>query len=120
MFFLHCVTHVDWIVDAVKTTIGHPSFARTGNLVLDTLILVDFVVCMVSGILISGAILPTFGLYADGYYFWDPLHATSAKLLLALLLMHVVVHWKWILGFFRKERVVTSYQEKEKRLSDDG
>ena len=59
---------------------------------------------MVSGLGISGTVLAVFGLYADGYYFWDPLHAIAAKVLLALLLVHVAVHWKWLYSFVRKSR----------------
>ena len=33
-----------------------------------------------------------FGLYAEGYYTWSPLHAAAAKALLALLLVHMAVH----------------------------
>ncbi len=58
---------------------------------------------MVSGILISGAVLPTLGLHAKGYYFWNPLHAMSAKMLLALLLVHMVVHWKVVLAVVVQE-----------------
>ena len=59
-------------------------------------------VCAVSGVMVSGAVLPAFGLYAEGYFFWDPLHAASAKVLLALLLVHVAVHWRWLAGLFGK------------------
>ena len=31
--------------------------------------------CVVSGVMVSGAALPSLGLYATGYSFWDPLHA---------------------------------------------
>ena len=58
----------------------------------------------VSGVMVSGAVLPTFGWYAQGYYFWDPLHAVSAKALMALLLVHVVVHGKWIAAWFKKRK----------------
>lgn len=71
-------------------------------LVLDALIAAALAVCAVSGVMVSGAVLPAFGLYAEGYFFWDPLHAASAKVLLALLLVHVVVHWRWLAGFFGK------------------
>lgn len=98
VLFVHVAAHADWCVDAFR----RPSWSRTGNLVLDALILVALVAVMVSGLLVSGAVLPAFGLYADGYYFWDPLHAISAKLLLALLLVHVVAHCKWLAAWFRK------------------
>lgn len=105
VFFVHVVMHVEWCFDAVRTSRKHPSWARTGNLVLDAVILVAFMVVTVSGLLISGAVLPAVGLYAGGYYFWDPLHAVAAKVLLALLLVHVVVHWRWFAAAFGKRKV---------------
>lgn len=102
VFFVHALVHADWIIDATKAALKSPSWGRTGNLVLDVFILVAFMVVTVSGLLISGAVLPALGLYADGYYFWDPLHAISAKVLLALLLIHIVVHWKWVITWFKK------------------
>ena len=102
VFFAHVLAHAGWAVDAVRATLRAPSWGRTGNLALDALALVAFVVFVVSGLLVSGDVLRAFGLYAEGYYFWDPLHAVSAKVLLALLVVHVAVHAKWIAAWFRK------------------
>ena len=99
-FLVHCVQHAGWIADTVRAAVRAP--ARVASLALDALILAAFMVVTVSGLLISGAVLPAFGLYAGGYYFWDPLHAIAAKALLALLLVHVVVHWKRLYNFFKK------------------
>lgn len=63
-----------------------------GLTVLNLLVLLALATCAVSGIMVSGTVLPLLGLYAEGYYFWDPLHALAAKVLLALLLVHVAVH----------------------------
>ncbi|MEG1435545.1 MAG: DUF4405 domain-containing protein [Gordonibacter sp.] len=104
VFFIHCLVHYDWIIDVLKGIAISPSLARQGNLLLDLVTFVMFVVVTVSGIGISSAVLQAFGLYAGGYYFWDPLHSISAKVLLALLLVHVVVHWKWFLSFFKQEK----------------
>lgn len=101
VFFVHALVHADWAVDAARTALRRPSWARTGNLALDALILLALMATTVSGLLVSGAVLPALGLYAEGYYFWDPLHAMAAKALLALLLVHVVVHWRWIAAWFK-------------------
>ena len=58
--------------------------------VLNGVLLAALAFCVVSGIMVSGALLPSLGLYATGYYFWDPVHALSAKVLLAALLVHIV------------------------------
>lgn len=102
VFFAHCALHVSWVSETLTGFRRGFSPTRAGNLVLDVLMLVAFAVATVSGLMVSGAVLPAFGLFAEGYYFWDPLHAISAKVLLALLLVHVAVHAAWLLHFFRK------------------
>ena len=62
-------------MEALRGSFARPSWGRTGNLVLDLLIVVVLMAVTVSGVMVSGAVLPTFGWYAQGYYFWDPLHA---------------------------------------------
>ena len=74
----------------------------SGNLAVDALAFVALAACAVSGLLVSGDVLRAFGWYAEGYYFWDPLHAVSAKVLLALVVVHVALHAKWIAAWFRK------------------
>ncbi|MBC2889859.1 DUF4405 domain-containing protein [Gordonibacter massiliensis (ex Traore et al. 2017)] len=99
VFLVHAAAHADWVAETTRSALRCPSWSRTGNLALDACIVVAFMVCVVSGILVSGAVLPALGYYAQGYYFWDPLHAVSAKVLLALLLVHVVVHARWFMRF---------------------
>lgn len=102
VFLVHAAAHADWAADALRSARREPSWVRTGNLVLDALIVVSFMVVTVSGLMVSGAVLQAFGLYVPSYYFWDPLHAVAAKVLLALLLVHVVVHARWIVRMLRK------------------
>lgn len=103
VFFVHCAVHVDWMAEVLRS-LKKSSLGTRGHLALDVLILVAFMLVTVSGLGVSGTVLPTFGLYADGYYFWNPLHAIAAKMLLALLLVHVVAHCKWLYGFFAKRK----------------
>ena len=72
------------------------------SIVLNVLIALALAACAVSGIMISGTVLPTFGVFATGYYFWDPLHALSAKILLALLLIHLVLNGRAVLIMFQR------------------
>ena len=100
-FLAHAAMHLDW-AGSVLGGLGGAPWGTRGNLVLDALILVAFMVVTVSGLCVSGAVLPALGLYSEGYFFWDPLHAIAAKALLALLLVHVIVHGKWIVGLVGK------------------
>ena len=80
----------------------HSKFSVGKAIIYAVLVLLSLALCVVSGLLVSGDVLPALGLYADGYYFWDPVHAFSAKLLLALIIVHIVVHWRWIFSFFKR------------------
>jgi len=104
VFIVHAVMHFDIVVDIIKDKRTKPSVARQGNLAVDILILITFMVVTVSGLGISGAVLPAFGVYAEGYYFWAPLHSISAKALLALFIIHIALHWRWIYRVARGER----------------
>lgn len=96
LFVLHCAAHLDWVADALRGFRDGFSFARQGNLLLDFGILLAFTAVTVSGLGISGTVLPALGLVSSGYFIWGPMHAFSAKALLVLLLAHVVAHWRWI------------------------
>ena len=71
---------------------------------LDAALFLALAVCAVSGALVSATVLPAFGLFAPGYFVWDPLHAASAKVLLALVLVHAVSHAGKLAGFLKAQQ----------------
>ncbi|MDO4290899.1 MAG: DUF4405 domain-containing protein [Eggerthellaceae bacterium] len=112
LLVVHVAQHGDWLADVLRavtrsSVLGRGSspahFARLGRLVLDALLAVALAVCVTSGLMVSGAVLPAFGLYAEGYYFWNPLHAVSAKVLLALLLVHVALNAGVVYRLWKKK-----------------
>lgn len=119
VFFVHSAMRADWVVETVAGLARRPSPARVGNFVLDALTLVALMTVAVSGILVSGSVLPALGLYADGYYFWDPLHSISAKVLLVLLLVHVVAHWKWLYNFLRRGKAGAAHATRKTGEADE-
>ncbi len=78
--------------------------ARITRTVLAVALGISLMVVMVSGLMVSGAVLPTFGYYAEGYYFWNPLHAIFAKILLALFQVHLFVNIAPAQALWRKYR----------------
>lgn len=98
---VHTAMHLDYVVDTFRNG-AHRRGARLAKAVLDVLLVVVTMTCAVSGVMVSGTVLPTLGVYARGYYFWDPLHAASAKLLLALLLVHVAANWRIVAAGLRR------------------
>lgn len=69
---------------------------------LNGVLLLALAACAVSGVMVSGEVLPALGLYATGYFFWDPLHALSAKVLLVALIVHMVVRAPVALAVLRR------------------
>ncbi|MCL1846757.1 MAG: DUF4405 domain-containing protein [Coriobacteriia bacterium] len=96
VFIVHGAQHYDWVIEAFRKLRSKPNLLQTANLVLGTLLVAVFMVVTVSGIMVSRHILPLLGLVAPDYFFWNPLHSVSAKALLALALIHVVVHAGWL------------------------
>ena len=85
VLLVHGVQHADFVTRLLS---GHRSLRAAGRVLLDVALVIAVVVVVLSGLMESGAVLLSFGLYAEGYYFWGPLHAASAKVLLALLIVH--------------------------------
>lgn len=103
--FAHAALHTDWVSTTFRSLFQKQrSAGRMGRLLLDALLLIALSVCSVSGLMISGDVLPALGLYATGYYFWNPLHAFSAKALLSLLLVHLVLNWEWVSKSFSRSK----------------
>ena len=91
--WLGIVLAVALLAHAGKRVITTVKNARNAaRLVVDVVMLVTLAVCVVSGLIISGSVLPFFGYYATGYYFWSPLHAATATVLLAVLLVHAALN----------------------------
>ena len=112
IFVVHCAMHYDWIVTAIKKRVSAGAYA---NLALDIATLVVFMLAIVSGLMVSRVILPFIGFVAPGFFFWEPLHEISAKILFALTLVHVVVHGRWIASLLSGRKKEQQIQEKEER-----
>ena len=106
--FVGLGTFVVVAAHVVASADGLGGRGRAGQLLLNAVLLLSLAVCVVSGVMVSGTVLPAMGLYASGYYFWDPLHAVAAKVLLAALLVHVVVRAPAALAVLRRKKNVTS------------
>ncbi len=91
----HLAMHWDWVADTLRHAV-HRRGTRLAKVLLDALLVLVFMVCAASGMMVSGAVLPAFGLYAEGYWLWNPLHVASAKLLLALIIVHLAANLKII------------------------
>lgn len=101
--FAHLAARLDALAGLCRAA-ARRSFLALARVALDAALFLTRAVCAVSGALVSATVLPAFGLFAPGYFVWDPLHAASAKVLLALVLVHAVSHAGKLTGFLKTQR----------------
>lgn len=100
--------HETFCMAATLIMLAHCLLSARSNIsqldrTIDVLLLVDLAAIFVSGLLISGGVLPFFGVYVQtGYFLWAPIHALSAKLLLGLVLIHAASHLPHIKSLLSK------------------
>lgn len=93
---VHTVLHWDWTLETARRFFGKLAVAPRWNLVIDAGIFLALIVVTVSGLGVSRYVLIAFDYVAPGYFVWKPMHAISAVVLLALVIVHLVMHWKWV------------------------
>ena len=96
----HLAASLDALAGLCRAT-ARGSLLALARAALDAALFLALAVCAVSGALVSATVLPAFGLFAPGYFVWDPLHAASAKVLLTLVLVHAVSHAGKLAGFLK-------------------
>jgi hypothetical protein len=92
----HLLFHWKWIL-----TIGGQFFKKLFhesrlNFVVDSLFFIGMTIAMFTGIMISRAVLPLFGIEMPENSPWRSLHSLSTDLTMLMLGLHFALHWKWI------------------------
>ena len=98
----HLLWHWDWIIAVSRRFLGRTSGAARLNYVVDALFFIDLTVVMLSGLMVSQAILPWLGLTAPAGSFWRILHSLSADWAVILVAVHTALHWKWLVNAFKR------------------
>lgn len=98
----HVALHYRWIVGVTKKRFGKlPARTRIYYLI-DASLLVAFLAIIGSGVAMSRAVLPQLGLQANSSQIWAMVHKPSSMLMLALLVVKLVLHRRWIANAFKR------------------
>ncbi len=99
---IHLLLNWDWIVQITRRFLGRVNSQSRINYLLNWLLFIDGTVIMLSGFMISEAVLPALGISLPRNFAWRELHDLSANLFLALLGLHTALHWSWIVDAFKR------------------
>lgn len=99
---VHLLLSWSWIVEMTKRIFGKGLNGARMNYILNWLLFIDGILIMLSGILISEAVLPTLGISLPMNFAWRRLHDMSANLALVIMGLHLAMHWNWIVTTFKR------------------
>src|SRR5690606_22375492 len=95
---VHLLLSWDWIIQITKRFFKTVGGQNRLNYILNWLFLLEGVVIMMSGIMISRVALPALGLHLTLGPGWYKLHDLSTNVALLLLGVHTALHWNWIVS----------------------
>ena len=93
VLLVHIILHWNWIVGLTRRFFSKFFHESRFNYILDVLLFVDFLLIIVSGILIS----ETLGFHFNLGMTPRKIHKISSNLSLVIIGLHMGLHWKWIL-----------------------
>lgn len=99
---IHLVLHWKWVWNITKSFFRNLFHSSRLSYVLNTLLLVDMGVIIVTGILISETLGLQLGIDRSAQQTFKSLHILGSNFSLLLVGSHVAIHWKWILSNTKK------------------
>jgi hypothetical protein len=92
----HLLLHWQWVAAVTRRFFGATAWSARLNYLLNTLLFVAFTAIIVTGLMISEAVLPLFGLAASQGGSFKQIHKLASDATLFLVGLHVALHWSWI------------------------
>jgi len=93
---VHLLLNWDWITQATKRLFKNGLNDSCVNYILNWLLFIDGILIMLSGVMVSEAIVPALGFILPMSFAWRELHDMAANLFLVIMGLHLALHWNWI------------------------
>ena len=101
-FFIHLIINWNWIASNSSKFLNRQLKKASFDYFFNWLLYFFMLIATVYGIVISESALPLIGIHFEPDRFWSVIHNTSATLFMALLGVHIALHWRWIIGAIGK------------------
>lgn len=98
----HILLHWKWIVSvgaAYFKKLWHTSRLKFA---VDVILFTASTALMMSGIMISRSILPTFGIQVPESLTWQAIHSDAANLTILAMAVHIGLNWGWVVTMTKK------------------
>ena len=92
----HLVINWDKVLRVMTTFAEKLWHGSRLDLVVDAALFVLAVTAMMSGLMVSQVVAPVLGVHLTPTSIWVSVHDWSADFTIVLLLVHTVLHWRWI------------------------
>lgn len=100
---IHLIWHWAWIKAAYKPTVQRKPKPIRRNRIVDLGLFVVFALICLSGMVIwLGGDVDNVTLLGLSYEVWQHLHGIAAIVMLGLTIIHLVLHWRWIVTTARR------------------
>jgi hypothetical protein len=94
----HLAAHRRWVIAVTERFFGRTSQQARAFYLVDTGLAAGFLAIIVTGLVISS----WFGLALTGYTSWLTIHIVASVTTLALVVVKIGLHWRWIVSTARK------------------
>jgi len=93
---VHLLLHWKWVTSVARKWRTRLPRKTRACAITDAFLLVGFLTIVGSGVAMSRAVLPLFGLQASSSMAWVSIHKLSSMLTLVLIGVKLALHWRWI------------------------
>ena len=98
----HLIINWDWTVRVIERFADRLLHASRLNLLVDVALFVSAVAVMLSGLMVSQVVAAWFGVAIAPSPIWVAVHSVSADAVVATLLLHLALHWRWVFNVARR------------------
>jgi hypothetical protein len=99
---VHLLLNWNWVVQITSRLFSKSAKNSRFGYFLNWGLFASGIMIMLSGLMISKTVVPLLGLPLPQDMSWKSLHELSTNITMALMGLHVALHWSWITSMFKK------------------
>ena len=93
---LHVAVNWEWTIRVLRTFVERLLHVSRLNLVVDCALFLAAITVMLSGFMVSPALLSPLGIHLPQPALWNAVHLWSANITIAVFAVHGALHWRWV------------------------